>query len=274
MPIRESFLVLIKTSRPVFWAAAPLVFLIGMKYSGGTLSVLPIIQMILLSFPFCIIGYGINDIYDYKSDKTNPRKGLIEGMRLSPKYHRFIKQASLIVAVSLFSASLLTLNATNIIAMLLLLFFSYYYSALPLRFKTKPPLDSLTNGMGYFFLPFLLGFSFGGAISEIPLKIYFVTLCVTAAHSFTTLMDYSVDKKAGDVTFAIFFGKRTAAFFAFAAFATTYFLSGIETLSIKYYLVFSSFLFLIASIYPSERLAALLVKIELIGFLIVAAVYI
>ena len=75
-----SILLLIGVSRPAGWSTLPAFFLMGFISSGSTtITPLLILQILLLSFPVCIAGYGINDIYDYESDKINPRKGFIEG---------------------------------------------------------------------------------------------------------------------------------------------------------------------------------------------------
>lgn len=85
-----SFKLLMKVSRPAGWIIAPLIFLIALFYSGASLSLLSIVQLILLSFPFCVFLYGINDIYDYESDKLNNRKKLLEGIKLDRKDHKFV----------------------------------------------------------------------------------------------------------------------------------------------------------------------------------------
>jgi 4-hydroxybenzoate polyprenyltransferase len=72
---------------------------------------------LLLSFPLCIAAYGLNDIYNYESDRLNPRKGLIEGIKLEPEYHSFVKNVSFIVISLLLLTSFLTLNITNILGM-------------------------------------------------------------------------------------------------------------------------------------------------------------
>jgi 4-hydroxybenzoate polyprenyltransferase len=152
----NKLLLLIKISRPVGWIVAPLVFLVAFISAGGTsLTVLSISQILLLSVPYCIFLYGINDVYDYEGDQINPKKGkmmggFIEGSTLDLKCHSYIKNVSFLVIVLLFLTSFLTLSIANILGMLLLVFFTYFYSAPPLRFKEKPPLDSFSNGMLYF----------------------------------------------------------------------------------------------------------------------------
>jgi 4-hydroxybenzoate polyprenyltransferase len=265
----EIFTLLVKISRPLGWITAPLVFSIGLFYSGAKLTPLSVLQILLLSFPYCILLYGINDIYDYRSDTLNPRKTSIN---LDPKYHSIVKRVSSVVALLLITGSVLTLNVSNILATISLLFFSYYYSAPPLRFKERPPLDSFSNGV-LFFIVFSIGWSLGKDIFDIPAKIYFVSGCVMGIHSFSTVMDYTIDKEVGDKTFAVIFGKRTASVFALVLFISTLMFSKIGRASINYYVAFCSLLFLIASIFPKERLAFSLFKLIFVGFVVTAIIF-
>lgn len=183
---------LVKVSRPCGWILGPLIFLFGFLYSEALYSTAAILELVLLSFPFCVFLYGINDIYDYKSDRINPRKGSFEGIKLRPEHYTFVKRISFIFALLLATSSILSWNLSNFIGISLLLFFSFQYSAPPLRLKEKPPLDSFSNGILYFYAPFLMGFSFGGHILMLPPKIYFVTLATMGIHSLSTIMDYTV----------------------------------------------------------------------------------
>jgi 4-hydroxybenzoate polyprenyltransferase len=92
-------------------------------------------------------------------------------------------------------------------------------------------------------------------------------------HSFSTVMDYTIDKKVGDKTFAVVFGKRAASVFALVLFISTLMFSKIGRASINYYVAFCSLLFLIALIFPSERLAFLLFKLIFIGFVVTAVIF-
>jgi 4-hydroxybenzoate polyprenyltransferase len=245
----------------------------GLSYSGGKLTFLPLLQILLLSFPVCILLYGINDAYDYESDSLNPRKGIIEGIKLKPKHHSFVKRTSFIMAILLILSSLFSLNIINVLGMSLLVFFGYIYSAPPLRLKERPPLDSFSNGIIYFFAPFLIGFSFNGTIFDIPMKIYAITACVMGIHAFCTIVDYSADKKVGDKTFATIFGKRLPSLFALIVFIIALLFAEIETKIINYYLLFCSILFFIIFLYPKEKLAYIFSKLVFIGFLIAGTVY-
>ena len=270
--IMKNFLVLLKTSRPIGWITAPLVFLAGLSYSGADLSFLPILQMLLLSFPYCLFLYGINDVYDYESDKLNPRKKFIEGVKLKPIHHPLIKKVSSYMIGLLVLGSLLTLNVYNFLGMFLLLFFSYFYSAPPIRLKEKPPLDSFSNGILYFFAPFLLGFSFGSSFLNLTVEIYLITVCVMGIHSFSTIMDYSTDKKVGDKTFAVVFGKRSAALSSLVLFMLAIFFAKVRAL-FKFYFIICSLFFIIIFIFPTEKVAGLFLKLIFLGFIAVAVIF-
>ncbi len=272
MSFFDKFKLIVKVSRPIAWLVLPVIFIMGMLLSGAKFTFLPLLQIVLLSFPYCIILYGINDVYDYESDKRNVRKGSIQGVVLESKYHSLIKRASFLSAVVVFLSSLVTLNLLNIIIMSIALFLAYAYSAPPLRLKTKPPLDSITNG-AYFIVPFLLGASFGKFPSHLLIKIVWVTISVMGVHAFSTIMDYTSDKEAGEKTFAILFGKRTAAVVPFIIFFSELLFAGFGLPVLNYYLLFCASLTLIESFFPSEKLATFFFKLIFLGFFITAAIF-
>jgi 4-hydroxybenzoate polyprenyltransferase len=260
-----SLLLLIAVSRPFGWLSFPAFFLMGSVSSGSTtLTPLFISQLLLLSFPFCIFVYGLNDIYDYESDKINPRKGLVGGIVLQPEYHSFVKHVAFFVISLLFFTSLLTLNIFNILVVGLLVPLGYFYSAPPVRFKERPPLDSIINGIGYFFAPFLLGFSFSGSIflkagtGILWIGVCLITAVVMGFHSYSTIIDYDIDKKIGVKTFATVFGKRSAAFFALFVSILALFFANSPILFkpvTYYYFGFCCLLFFITLVFPSEKTA-------------------
>ena len=59
------------------------------------LSALPLLQMVLLTFPMNLIGCGLNDIYDYESDRRWSRRRAIWGAVIRPEDRPFIWQACL-----------------------------------------------------------------------------------------------------------------------------------------------------------------------------------
>ncbi len=261
---------LLTLSRPLGWIIAPLVFMLGLYFSGTGITFYSTLQILLLSLPYCVILFGINDIYDYDSDKQNPRK---RPLILSVRDKELVKKFSLYISAALILSSVLTMNPQNVLGMILLLALSYSYSAPPVRLKERAPLDSISNG-ALFFVVFALGYSYGGDVWTIPFKIYLVAACVMGIHSFGTVMDYITDKKAGHKTFAVLFGKRTASAFALVVFVSAILFSNIETAVIIYYFIYCSVLFLISFIIPSEKLALLLFRLIFAGFFITAAVFI
>lgn len=90
--------------------------------------------------------YGINDIYDYETDKLNPKKQGYEAL-VEPKEHK--KLWTRILATSLPFLFVLPLSITTYISFLLFLFFSAQYSATPIRAKGRPVLDSLFSAGHY-----------------------------------------------------------------------------------------------------------------------------
>lgn len=258
---------LIKISRPLGWPVLPAVFYMGLITSGGQASIPAIIIMIFLSFPICLAGYGINDVYDYESDRINPRKKSVEGHIVYKKDRKFVKKISLAMLSAFFLSTLLMGNLSTTFLAVIFIFLAYYYSALPIRLKERPPLDSLSNGFVYFFLPFALGFSLSKSLYEIPIKFLWITMCVTAIHSVSTMMDFRVDKKVGDKTFAIKFGQRNTAAFAFMVFLLTLLLSQFSFI-FQTYLILCIILTFLLILFPTERFSKIVFKLIFIGFLI------
>jgi len=262
--------ILIQVSRPLGWLVAPLVFLLGLTAFGTPLSPLAIVQAVILSFPYCILLYGTNDVYDYEADKLNPRKPTRDSLEMETVIFPLVKKMSLIVVILLLVSAVLTLNPTNILAMGVLLFFSYFYSAPPLRFKQWPPMDSVSNGILYFFAPVLLGASYGATFFEIPTQVYFITAGVMGIHSFSTVMDYTADKLVGERTFATVYSKRAASLFTVVVFVIAYFFSGFQGMIVGYYLIFCAVLAAIITVVPSEKWARYFFYTMGIGFGVVA----
>lgn len=87
-------------------------------------------------------------------------------------------------------------------------------------------------------------------------------------HAFTSIGDYTVDKKMGEKTFAVAFGKRAAALFTSLVFTLTLLFSGIKTAMFNHYFVLCATLPLIIFIYPSEKMAISFSKLMYVGFII------
>lgn len=277
--MREKYLILLKVSRPPLWLALPLVFCLGLAYGKHGLTdpvfhftPLMILQMLMLSFPICLFTFGINDVYDYKSDKINSRKLGVEGTILPDEYHDFVKKAVLGTGIAFSSVSLMTLNPINIFFAVTIVVLSYVYSAPPWRLKTRPPLDAISGGIIGFLAPFAMGYSFVDDATALPFHAYCFTLCVMGLHAFSTIMDYDVDKRSGDQTFAVAFGKRAAALFPAIIFLFT--IIFIHVIYVKVFFVLCIFLFLVVFFIPSERIARFIFLSIFLVTVIVVSVWI
>lgn len=250
----ERFWILLKVSRPMLWFPLPIVFFAGLKVSGASITTISVLQGVILTFPYNLFLYGINDIYDWESDKINWRKGKVEGEVLEPDKHEFVREAALVAGLTVLLSSVATLDFSNVLAALMLLFFSHQYSSPPLRLKEKPPLDSFSSGIIYMLAPALMGFSYGSSVLQLPTEALWLTLTSMSAHSFSTIADYTADKRAGQTTFAVKFGKRAAAAFPVAVLILAFFFSGFENTIAKSYIAFSAAMFSTGLMYPNERM--------------------
>jgi len=270
----KNFMVLLKTSRPVGWIIGPLVFLIGIYVSGLRLASMPVsvfVQLALLSFPASLLVYGINDVYDYDTDRINPRKGSVEGGFLQKKYHKMILRISIAIAAMLLLSSVFAFNIGNLFAMMIFLFLTISYSARPLRLKEMPVIDSLSNGL-MFLSCFAVGYSYNHSLLYIPVSLYFVALCVAGVHALGTVMDCKYDLISRQKTFSTVFGKRAAALFAFTMFALTL-IFGMQTLVLNYYLTLCALLSLMVFFFPMENVAKFSFKMVFAGFIITVVIF-
>ncbi|MBU0992866.1 MAG: UbiA family prenyltransferase [Proteobacteria bacterium] len=269
MAMQNLFIRLLKISRPSFWIIVPTSFLIGLSfgshglsYAGFRFTPVMIVQMVLLSFPFCLFTFGLNDIYDLKSDKKNPRKSgqslvsaLTEGIVLNnpDRDKSVIYTVSCLTAIAMTVSALLSRNMINLFYTISLITLSFTYSTPPWRLKTKPPLDSVVAGAMISLCPIGMGYSLVDNSIFIPSQIYVLTFATMGFHAFSTIVDAEPDKQAGDRTFAVVFGRRAAAFFA----AVTVFTGALSIKSIKFQFIAGCYimLFLYTSIRPSAKSA-------------------
>jgi 4-hydroxybenzoate polyprenyltransferase len=160
--------------------------------------------------------FGVNDVYDYETDRRNPRK-LVDGFEggvLHPVHHKDVLVASYISTILIFLSALATQHRDNILATIPLVIIAWQYSSPPLRFKEIPVLDSISNGC-LVSLIWFFGFSqSGSSISEVPLRPIVNHLCAVGGHALGAVLDYEADAAIGQRTIATTLGRRRAAFFA------------------------------------------------------------
>ncbi|KAH8108869.1 prenyltransferase [Phellopilus nigrolimitatus] len=237
----ERFSLLISVSRVPSWCFGPILYTIGIIHSRVLPKTLPDIilsgfQIFCLSFPLCIIVFGVNDVYDYTSDVHNPRKHeqSLEGGILSPIHHSLVLSAarvstaliSLSFIVPLFASPLKRSSFYNLqgpMCSSIILFLSWQYSSPPLRLKELPILDSISNGM-IVWLAWALGYVasgsplFGVGANESANKGWLLAFCTAGVHALGAAADVEADIAAGQRTIATMLGKRLAAGFSAACY--------------------------------------------------------
>lgn len=145
--------------------------------------------------------YGINDYFDRDVDEENPKKDDKEAS------YRSSRIVNVLIGFSTFAAIpvALMLPERTYPLMIVFLLLSYQYSAPPLRFKTTPFLDSISNGL--YAMPFLITFSYAsGTLPPFPVIIG-AWLWTMGMHTFSAIPDIKPDLKAGIRTTATYLGR-------------------------------------------------------------------
>ncbi len=145
--------------------------------------------------------YGINDFFDRDVDEENPKKEDKEVRYSSSMLVDGLIGLSSAIAIPV----ALMLPERTYPLMLLFLGLSYQYSAPPLRFKTKPFMDSISNGL--YAMPFLITFSYlSGSLPPLTV-ILGAWLWTMAMHTFSAIPDIKPDREAGIKTTATYLGR-------------------------------------------------------------------
>jgi len=265
---------LIQVSRPLFWPMLPLVYALGINAAHAEWTVASIVQVALLTFPMNLIGCGLNDIYDYESDRRSPRRRAVWGALVGDENRPLVWRAVLTMVPLVVLGACLTRNWDNIVATVTLVIGAWLYSVPPARLKERPPLDSLTNGLGYFLLPFAMGYSLGADPRLMPLRYYLLAMCVVGVHAVATAADYEADRAAGHRTLAVVFGRRTAAAVAFAAFLITWLAADFHGTAVRVYIAICALVTLAVTVFPKDRVIAVACAVIFTGFLIAGVCHI
>lgn len=197
-----SFRRLLKISRPRFWLYVLGPYLLGCATAIGTqadrIDWVMIAFAIFFTFPANLLIYGVNDIFDYETDKDNQKKQGYEAL-VDPTEHAPLRHAVIFFTIP-FALLLIKAPFFAQLAMLGFLFFSYFYSATPIRAKARPYVDSLFNILYVF--PALFGFLLAGG-THISWK-YMVAGCMwcMAMHAYSAVPDIAADHANGIVTIA------------------------------------------------------------------------
>ncbi|WP_435183519.1 prenyltransferase [Halobellus sp. EA9] len=197
---------LLTLSRPRFWLylAGPVVVGVafGVDSTGRLFTPLTVGLFAYFLLPANVFLYGVNDVFDADVDTENPKKSDREA-----RWRGDTVVAAVVVASTLLGAA--TFAATPTLAWPYLAGFfllGFQYSAPPLRFKTTPFLDSLSNGL--YVLPGAAAYA-AVAGSHPPLAaVAAAWLWTMGMHTFSAIPDIEPDREAGIRTTATFLGER------------------------------------------------------------------
>jgi 4-hydroxybenzoate polyprenyltransferase len=211
---------IIKTSRPLLWCIHIYTFIYGAVASQHfTLSSFHLWWGIfLLTLPFSLFVYAINDYYDIGTDSINDRKGGTYGEKHQGTFITYLPRLGLIgflvsgVGFCFFGGTVLGIY-------LFLAVILYYYSAPPLRFKNIPILDAITGGTIYVAGVYLLGYLIAGGnivmfTASLPTTFLYSLIVGTVFHLFGSLADEVPDRKEGIKTSSVYFGGKTICTFS------------------------------------------------------------
>lgn len=203
---------LIKISRPKFWHYAAGPFVLGaipvLKNDVTQLKfILPIFLWVLLAGNFFI--YGINDLSDRDTDLFNEKKNDLDEVKIQEADLSILKKVLLATFFS--GLPILALGLPGIFWGLFI-FFSWQYSAFPIRAKARPFLDGLFNIL--YILPACLALTIGqNSLQPIWENLAFLAAgqfwCM-AMHAFSAIPDIKADQSAGLKTTAVFLGNKKA----------------------------------------------------------------
>lgn len=202
---------LLKLSRPRFWLylAGPVV--VGVTFAARRPAELfaPVAVGLFLYFllPANVLLYGVNDVFDAEADAENPKK--------EDREVRFGGDPA--VVASVVAAGLAGLALFPVVDPAawpwLVGFFALgvEYSAPPLRFKTTPFLDSVSNGL--YVLPGVAAFTAVAGTAPPLAAVVGGWLWTMAMHTFSAIPDIEPDREAGIRTTATVLGQdRTYAY--------------------------------------------------------------
>jgi 4-hydroxybenzoate polyprenyltransferase len=264
---------LVQVSRPLIWPLLPLVYGLGLNAAHAPVNAAAILQMLLLTFPMNLVGCGLNDIYDYESDRRSPRRRAIWGAVVRSENRPLVFRAAAAMVPLIVFGACLTRNWNNIVATVSLVIVAWLYSVPPVRLKERPPLDSLSNGLGYFLLPFTMGFSLKAEPRIMELKYHLLALCVCGVHALATAADFDADRAAGHRTMAVAFGRRGAAAIAFAAFSLTFVLADFHGTAVRVYVAMCAVATLVAALFPRDGVIAGACVSVFAGFVVAAILH-
>ncbi|MFC6718607.1 prenyltransferase [Natrialbaceae archaeon GCM10025810] len=204
--VAEQLSYMLALSRPRFWLYLAGPVLVGVAYAAEARADLVSLEAVVLFgyflLPANVFLYGINDVYDREIDAANPKK--------DEREVRYRGQSSVPAAVTICAllpvafAPLLPSASWPWLAVFLLL--GAAYSAPPVRFKTTPVLDSVSNGL--YVAPGAAAYAAVAGAHPPVLAFLGGWFWAMGMHTFSAIPDIEPDRQTGIRTTATVLGER------------------------------------------------------------------
>mgnify|MGYP000079586639 CR=1 FL=1 len=187
-------------SRPRFWLYLAGPVFVGLAYGASSIDALLAPRSLALFayflLPANVLLYGVNDLFDASIDRENPKK---DGREV--RYEGGAYTPAAVVASLLLAVPLAVLVSPAALAWILGFFvLAVAYSAPPARLKTRPPLDSLSNGL--YILPGAAAYVAMAGTQPPLLALLGGVFWTMAMHTFSAVPDIEPDRRAGIATLA------------------------------------------------------------------------
>ncbi len=200
---------LVASSRPVSWVNTAFPFAAAYVMTTGRVDLPLVVGTLFFLFPYNLLMYGINDVFDYESDLRNPRKGGVEGALVDRAEHRTVLAGAVLLALPFLVCLFLLGGPAAAVVLAVSLFAVVAYSAGGLRFKEIPFLDSATSAT-HFVSPAVYGLALAGtgwAPGIVALCAGFF-LWSMASQAFGAVQDVRADREGGLRSIATVLGAR------------------------------------------------------------------
>lgn len=206
----------LKISRPRFWLYLLGPYLIGLIAANQLPKPgLALLLGLYFLLPANLLIYGVNDLFDYETDKHNPKKLRYEAL-VTPD-----RRKGLLLAIAALNLPILGLlfwlPEKTIIGLLGFWILGVFYSAPPIRAKIHPFIDTVFNALYIF--PGIVGYTLlSGHWPPVALVIASTLWCM-AMHAYSAVPDIAADKQAAIRTVATALGARGTLLFCLACYS-------------------------------------------------------
>lgn len=219
---------LLVASRPASWINTALPFLAAALAFRLTPSWALILGFLYFLGPYNLLLYGVNDLFDYESDRLNPRKGGLEGGLVAPSGAPLLIASITLTNLPLLGAIAYLGGPPVGIALGVTVVAALAYSVPPARTKVIPVLDSVTSA-SHFVLPAVCGLLVAGlSLDAFPWRLLAAfALWAMASQALGAIQDVGYDRQAGIGSIATAIGERGAALFATTAYSLAIVILGV-----------------------------------------------